>query len=247
MSISLDTLLEGKVKILQPSHGYRAGLDAVFLAAACDIRGGQSLLDVGCGVGSVFLCINQRIPNLEIYGIEASDVYFELAQKNLQENACSANLFLHSIPEKGDPLSGKKYDHVVTNPPYHEREHHAPSPSPLRARALGETTVPLDAWLDYCLRKTSDQGYITLIYPTKRIDDVLSYLHLRAGDIHIYPLWSDEVSCKRVIISGRKNAKGGTVLHRGMLIHNDDGTYTSAAENILRKGQTIALRSRDYA
>lgn len=242
MPHSCDALLGGRVQILQPAEAYRAGLDAVFLAAACAIRSQQSLLDVGCGVGSVFLCIAARVPNIDIHGIEADHVYAELARKNSALNERAANICTYTLPGQGDPFAGRKFDHVVSNPPYHEKHHHDPSPSPLRAKALGEINVRIDEWLDYCLRKTSDRGYLTLIYPITRLDDVIAALHKRVGDIHIYPLWSYENVCKRVIISARKNAKGGTVIHRGMIVHNSDGHYTEAAQAILREGKALSFQ-----
>ena len=36
-----DRLLDGRVRLRQPARGYRAGMDAALLAAACDARPGQ--------------------------------------------------------------------------------------------------------------------------------------------------------------------------------------------------------------
>ena len=57
-----DTVLGGKVQLRQTIGGYRAGLDAALLAAACDASEGQSVLDVGCGVGAALLAAAVRRP-----------------------------------------------------------------------------------------------------------------------------------------------------------------------------------------
>src|ERR1700760_372096 len=50
-----DTVLDGRVRLRQPARGYRAGLDAALLAAACDAGPGQRVLEAGCGVGGALL------------------------------------------------------------------------------------------------------------------------------------------------------------------------------------------------
>ena len=49
VAISEDALMGGRVRLLQPAKGYRAGMDAALLAAACDATAGERVLDVGCG------------------------------------------------------------------------------------------------------------------------------------------------------------------------------------------------------
>lgn len=45
--VSLDALLGGRVRLLQPKDGLRAAIDPVFLAAAVPALSGQSVLEVG--------------------------------------------------------------------------------------------------------------------------------------------------------------------------------------------------------
>ena len=54
-----DAFLGGALQILQPKSGYRAGLDAVMLAAAVPAAAESPMrvLDVGAGVGTAGLCL----------------------------------------------------------------------------------------------------------------------------------------------------------------------------------------------
>ncbi|MEO0916318.1 MAG: methyltransferase, partial [Pseudomonadota bacterium] len=56
-----NAFLGGRLQVLQPAVGYRAGADPVLLAAAVDAGPGHSVLDVGCGVGTALLCLGTRV------------------------------------------------------------------------------------------------------------------------------------------------------------------------------------------
>ena len=65
-----DAFLGGKLQLLQPKNGYRAGVDPVFLAATVNAKEGETVLDLGCGVGAAALCLGTRIPSLKLTGVE---------------------------------------------------------------------------------------------------------------------------------------------------------------------------------
>ena len=53
MDSTLDGLLDRRLSLRQPRQGYRAGDDAVLLAAAVRAGPGQTVLDAGAGVGAI--------------------------------------------------------------------------------------------------------------------------------------------------------------------------------------------------
>lgn len=70
MPITRDHLLGQQVSLLQPSTGFRASIDGVFLAAFVKANPEDRILDVGCGVGTILLCLGKRIPDLKLFGVE---------------------------------------------------------------------------------------------------------------------------------------------------------------------------------
>ena len=61
-SLTEDAFLGGKLSILQPEKGYRAGIDAVFLAAAIPCQPGDTVFEAGIGTGVASLCLLARSP-----------------------------------------------------------------------------------------------------------------------------------------------------------------------------------------
>src|SRR6516225_6411722 len=50
-----DAVLGGALRLRQPRRGHRVGHDAILLAASCPLEPGDSVVDLGAGVGAVGL------------------------------------------------------------------------------------------------------------------------------------------------------------------------------------------------
>jgi tRNA1Val (adenine37-N6)-methyltransferase len=83
--LTRDAFLGGRLHVWQPKQGYRAGTDPVFLAAACPAQAGDSVLELGCGVGVASLCLGARVSGLTLTGIERQGDYAALARRNAEE------------------------------------------------------------------------------------------------------------------------------------------------------------------
>ena len=81
-----------------------------------------------------------------------------------------------------------------------------------------------------------------MIHRTERLDEILSHLRNRVGDLVVYPLWpGPNKPARRVIIQGRKNIRGDLRLVQGLTLHGGTEKYTSEAEAILRHAHAIIL------
>src|SRR5271167_4153929 len=85
-TVTEDRMLGGRLTLSQPVKGYRAGLDAALLAAACDAKAGDTVIEAGCGVGAAMLAAAVRRPGATFLGIERDPAALALAQANIVAN-----------------------------------------------------------------------------------------------------------------------------------------------------------------
>src|SRR5947207_6493087 len=120
MDVTEDRLLGGRLRVLQPAKGYRAGLDAALLAAACDAAPGERVLEAGCGAGAVMLAAAVRRPGARFVGIENDPQMLALAQQNIALNALGDRVEA-AAGDVGAPFSRlgwPPFDAVTANPPF---------------------------------------------------------------------------------------------------------------------------------
>ena len=98
-----DDALTGDFRVWQRARGHRYSLDDVLTAHEARraleeaVRAGRALrdaCDLGCGLGSVLLMIAWARPELAMVGVEAQEVSFELARRNVARNGVEARVRL---------------------------------------------------------------------------------------------------------------------------------------------------------
>lgn len=240
--LSEDAFLGGRISLLQPRHGYRAATDAVFLAAACPAKAGQSVLDLGCGVGAASLCLGYRV-DVSLTGIEIQAAYAELARQNAERNRIPMTVECSDLTAMPDHLRVRSFDHVMLNPPFFPPGKAAKDPG--RAIARLEDT-PLSDWIDVALKRVAPRGYITLIHMVEKLAQVLALLQPKAGQFEIKPLCAREGHPpKRFVLRARKGAASVTklcsplILHKGAHHITDRDDFTQSAKAILRDSQPL--------
>lgn len=234
-------VLNKAVKLLQPDKGFRTSLDSVFLASACRARQGERILDLGCGVGSVGLCILHRIGNCHLTGIDINSQCIEIAKLNASKNNVEGFADF-TCSDIAGYCAEDTFDHVVCNPPYLDAGNHTPSPDKSLALANGfiDNDRNIKEWIDCGFRCLKSGGTFTIINRADALDKIIMAFGKKFGGVEIFPLLSfGKEPAKRVIIRAIKDRKTPLILHAGIVIHNADGTYTLQTEDILRHGKSI--------
>lgn len=231
--VTEDRLLGGRVRLLQEQEGYRAAVDPVLLAAACPMRPGQSVLDVGIGPGAALLALAARLERRGDWrGLEWRPAAADLARRNMALNELPAAVAVGDA--KRPPFALDSLDHVITNPPFSAGGTLPENEG--RATAHAEGATDLADWIKGCLSVLRPRGWLTLIHRADRLDDVLAALHRQCGAVGVIPVWPRQGEpARRVIVRARKGVKSPAVLYPGLVLHGTGpAKYTAEAEAILR-------------
>jgi len=233
--VSEDGFLGGRLKLRQPAKGYRAGADAALLAAACDARPGERVLELGCGVGAVLLAAAARRPGAVFVGVEREADALALARENIALNDLAARVSVTA----DDVVTGlgrlADFDAVLANPPFFDDARRLRAPHPAR-RAAYLAPEGLSAWIDAMLGAAKSGGTLTLIHRADRLGDILMLLAPKAGSIRVRPVqpFADEPA-KRVIVRAVRAGRAPLVLLPPLVLHDRaGGKHTAEADAILR-------------
>lgn len=245
----------GPLSILQPRKSYRAGLDAVLLAAAIPETGrAVHILDAGSGVGTVGLCAARRMATARVVLAEQNPVLLELAQRNIARNSLvdrvqaiaadvsSGGSAFHSGTSETAVLQPGAFDHVAANPPYYVNSDGTPSPDAIKARAHAMPRHALDAWMRFLATACTGGGTATLIHRADAIADVLQHMGARFGAITILPVHPRAgTPANRIIVQGRKGSRAPTRILPGLILHTDGQAFRPEIDDILRRGAPLRL------
>ena len=234
LAVTHDHLLGKTVSIMQPKSGFRVGTDAVLLAAAIGVNRGR-ILDMGAGVGGVSLCLARRLDAVQITAIEIDPVMAALAQRNVATNGFDDRLrILRDDIAKMPPVLAGSFDHVVSNPPYHYATGTRPRDKRRAMAHIGEG-LALGDWVASAMWAAKPRGRISFICRADRADELIHLFTVAAAsEILQFPLWPRPmVPAGRVIIQVRKAVSGPGAILAGLIMHNDDGSFTEAASRIM--------------
>jgi len=250
---TIDAFLGGALQLKQPRSGYRAGVDAVLLAAAAALYSGKpaTLLDIGSGVGTAGLCVARRVAEAEVVLFEREPAYVDLAHQNIAQNGLEERVRAvgGDIAMSNDALATlglmpDSFDHVIANPPFHtEGQGHA-APDQLKARAHAMPADRLEAWGRFAARMAAPGGTVTMIHKAEALGQFLAALDRRFGAMKVLPIHARAAEpAIRVIIQGVKGNRAPLQLLPPFILHNDDNTFSAAAAMILRCGASLLLES----
>ena len=247
-----DAFLGGRLIMAQPRHGYRAGLDAVLLAAAVPSgRPGQALsvLDLGAGVGVVGLCIATRLAAATVTLLETQPLLVRLAVANVERHGLAPRIRViaadvHDAPQHllARGLEADTFDHVVCNPPFDIEGHGRAPPNAVKARSHAMAAGELERWARVLARYCRPAGMVSMIHRADALGAVLAALDRRFGGLRVLPLHPRAGEpATRVIVQGIKGSRAPLVLRSGLVLHNADGhDFSAEVQAVLRDGAALS-------
>jgi tRNA1Val (adenine37-N6)-methyltransferase len=154
--------------ITQNTTAMKVGTDGVLLGAWCSCREGE-LLDIGTGTGLIAIMIAQRAKATLIDAVEIEATAYQQTLENISNCSWSDRISAYhsSIQEFCPNLSadkaGKKYDGIISNPPFFVDATKAPNSERNTARHTDD--LSFTDLIDAVVRLLNPDGIFSLILP----------------------------------------------------------------------------------
>ena len=241
--VTQDALLSGRVQLLQPRRGHRAGTDAVILAGLAEIRPGDHVIDLGSASGAVGLMVAARHAHAHVTMIDREPHLVELARQNITLNgfescaaAVEADVFATGAgwtqalqAERGAA------DVIVTNPPFFEtgEPRTRTSSDEGRRAARSMSGGDLKDWVSAARRCLAPQGRLWMIHRADRLEACLEALRPHFGSLRVTPIYPRPAEpASRVLIASVLGGGGPTCLAAPLVLHQQDGAFTPPASRL---------------
>jgi len=230
LASTCDEFLSGKLTILQPEKGFRAGLDSVLLGSSVS-PSGSSLLDLGSGVGVAALTAMAHNDQITAELVDANAQMVELARQNIASNGMSgrANAFELDVTAEGKAraAAGLRVDHfsaVIANPPYFDMNAGTLATGEGRAKARHMPAQDLDKWVRTAAASAAPGGEVIFIYRADGLRDLLTSFQKRFGAVAALPIVPRAgKDATRILIRGIKGSRAPMALLSPLILHGDKG------------------------
>ncbi len=235
-----DTVYQGRVKLVQPAEGFRAGFDSLLLAAALPELTGGEALELGCGCGGALLPAAFRLPGVSFTGVEQDAGVAEMARAGVGANGFGARVRIETA-EASDWVRAheNRFDLVFANPPYFEPGKIS-EPGAGKAGAYVES-LSLEGWVKAMLFAAKPRAAVVMVHRAAALARVLAQFDRQAGEITVLPVASKAgEAARRVLVRGRKGLKRGPLtLLAPMVTHTPNGSVRAEAAQAVVEGRAV--------
>ncbi|MGD0279421.1 MAG: tRNA1(Val) (adenine(37)-N6)-methyltransferase [Smithella sp.] len=227
---TLDTILNGRLQVLQNKKGYRFTLDSILLAHFVFLKPRTRAIDLGCGNGIILLIEAKRFPHVNCVGLEIQETLAALARKNTQLNGLdgSVEIFSGDARDIKNIFPARSFDSVIFNPPYRKLNSGRINPYPEKAIARHEINGSLKDFLTAAKYLLKPAGKVFTIYPAKRLVELV-YL-FRNSDIEpkrMKLVFSDNFSdAQFVLVEGKCGSREELKIEPPLFIYDQNKNYS---------------------
>jgi tRNA1(Val) A37 N6-methylase TrmN6 len=253
--VTSDTLLDGRVRLLQPAAGHRAGTDAVLLAATTPPGCPGPIVDLGASTGAVGIMAGLRAPEARLVLVEIDPAMAELARSNAAANGVGGRTTVVASDvtaaqreraavglAKGDAAL------VLCNPPWLSPGRSRASPQPQRRMAHMLGPGELDLWVRAASDLLASKGALVLIHRAEALAECLSALSGRFGMVRVLPVHPRaDAPASRILVGALKGSRAPLALLPPLVLHAEAGQFSALAAAVHRGEAGLDLQLRGAA
>ena len=167
-----DSFVFKEFEVKQTNCAMKVGTDAVLLGAWCNLPQTGHMLDIGTGTGIIAMMAAQRSGSF-IDAIEIDKEACQQAFENCKKSKWNERITVHHTSfQKFIPSVSKKYNAIISNPPYFSNSVQAASES--RTMARHTCNLNFEELADGITSLLENTGSFATILPLKEAEDFIS-------------------------------------------------------------------------
>ncbi len=234
---TLDSILGGQLRLLQPADGYRFSIDSILLGRFVRARERDRVLELGAGCGVVSMMIAAIWKAREVAAIEIQPAMAAQIARNAELNglaqisAVCADLRRRRIAG----LAPASFDLVVANPPYRAQNTGRESPNRSRRIARGSDRGSLADFAGAAARYARDRGRVVFVFAAARSAELIGELRARALEPKrirfVHP--RIELPASTVLVEARKAGGVEVEIEPPLVLYSEPGIYSAEASEML--------------
>ncbi len=234
---TIDSILNGSLRLIQPRRGYRFTLDAILLGRFIHPKPGARILELGAGCGVISVMAGALYAPRVVVAIEIQTGLASLIERNAALNnltvVCAVAGDLRAAVIAGiDPAS---FDLVIANPPYRTQGSGRRSPVAGRDLARAESGASLREFVAAASRYLKHGGKAAFVFAAARAAELISELRINRLEPKrlrmVHPRL--EMPATTILVEARKGGGVELEIEPPLIVYAANGIYTEEATALL--------------
>ncbi len=234
---TLDTLIDGELRLYQSRAGYRFSLDALLLAHFVTVKRREKIVELGCGNGAVTLLLSHLHSTAALTGLEVQPAMAERARRSVALNGLDdrVTIVTGDLREIAAFLAPSSHEVVVSNPPFRKPSSGRISPNREKQLARHEIAGRLEDFLSAAAHVLGPKGRLALIYSAERAVELLAGLRgaglepKRLRWVHSFA----EDAALLVLVEAVKGGRSGVAVLAPLVIYRGAKEYSAEVAAIV--------------
>ncbi|MFI5353391.1 MAG: tRNA1(Val) (adenine(37)-N6)-methyltransferase [Candidatus Binatales bacterium] len=241
-SETLDSILGGRLRILQPRDGYRFSVDAILLGRFARARRRDRVLELGAGCGVVSMMLAALYGAREVVALEIQPAMAALIARNAGLNALAQISAVCADLREPTIASLGSFDLVVANPPYRARHTGRESPNPGRRIARGSAEGSLADFIGAAARYARFGATIAIVFAASRSAELIALMRAHGLEPKrirfVHPRLG--LPASTILVAASKGGGIEVKIEPPLAMYSEPGVYSAEAREWLEGFRIVA-------
>ena len=232
-----DTILGGRLALIQPKHGYRFSIEAILLGRFVRASTRERVLDLGAGCGVISIMVASIHRAREVVAIEIQPDLAELIARNAALNdlrsvrAICADLRRKKIPG----IEPASFDLVIANPPFRATSAGRENPNLGRRLARGESSATLADFVAAASRYARHGGRVAFVFTARRAAELISTMRAKKLEPKRIRFVHPRIAMPASVMIVEARVGGGieASIEPPLILYDRPGIYTNEVRALL--------------